>query len=317
MRVKFKNIIILKLYYTYIKGPGLPGLWLLPLRQQEAARLPARLPTRQLAGEKSGAGDGRRDQVWYSPWGLLRGLLVPRPPWRSHHKPTLFKRVSSCCCCCSECAVISILLQTFLLSDSGCTAAVDIYDVPIVPAAAVISDVNRVPAVVGLPACCYFTTFARIPAFAGVPTMLAIMLLLSFLLLLACLLLRAVLLLLFSLLMFVAGVTAVLASLLLLAFLLLLVFLKFRMFSLLLVSLLLWRPMCGWRSCCCFRLCCCWRSCVASIPADPFLPSLAGVFTYCSVQWDTLGYQTIEQWQSDCYFLLLDFRSIEYQTGEF
>ncbi len=41
---------------------------------------------------------------------------------------------------------------TFLLS--GGPAAVDSHDVPIVPAAAVISDVNIVLAVVGLPACC-------------------------------------------------------------------------------------------------------------------------------------------------------------------
>jgi hypothetical protein len=49
--------------------------------------------------------------------------------------------------------VISLLLLTFLLSDSGSPAAVDIYDVPIVPVAAVIPDVYSVPDVVGLPAC--------------------------------------------------------------------------------------------------------------------------------------------------------------------
>ncbi len=39
----------------------------------------------------------------------------------------------------------SLLLLTFLLSDPGGPAAVDIYDVPLVPAAAVIPDVNSVP----------------------------------------------------------------------------------------------------------------------------------------------------------------------------
>ncbi len=41
--------------------------------------------------------------------------------------------------------VVSLLLLTFLLSVSGGPAAVDIYDVPIVPVAAVIPDVNSVP----------------------------------------------------------------------------------------------------------------------------------------------------------------------------
>ncbi len=44
------------------------------------------------------------------------------------------------------------MLLTFLLSDSGGPAAVDTHDVPIVPAAAVISDFNSVPPVVGFPA---------------------------------------------------------------------------------------------------------------------------------------------------------------------
>jgi hypothetical protein len=57
----------------------------------------------------------------------------------------------------------SLLLLTFLLSDSGGPAAVDI------------SDYKSVPAVVGLPACCCFTTFASIPAFAGVPFVLAVL----------------------------------------------------------------------------------------------------------------------------------------------
>jgi hypothetical protein len=43
------------------------------------------------------------------------------------------------------------LLLTLLLSDCGGPAAVDIHYVPIDPAAAVISDVNSLPALVGLP----------------------------------------------------------------------------------------------------------------------------------------------------------------------
>jgi hypothetical protein len=39
----------------------------------------------------------------------------------------------------------SLLLLTFLLCDSGGPAAVDINDVPLVPTAAVIHDVNSVP----------------------------------------------------------------------------------------------------------------------------------------------------------------------------
>ncbi len=42
----------------------------------------------------------------------------------------------------------SSVLLTYLLSDSGSSAAVDIHNVPIVPAAAVISGFNSVPAVV-------------------------------------------------------------------------------------------------------------------------------------------------------------------------
>jgi hypothetical protein len=86
----------------------------------------------------------------------------------------------------------SLLLLTLLLSDSGSPAAVDIPDVPLVPADAVISYVNSVPDVVGLPAC-------KHPDFADVPTNLAVLLLLSFLLLLAFLLLWAVMIVLSSL----------------------------------------------------------------------------------------------------------------------
>jgi hypothetical protein len=41
-----------------------------------------------------------------------------------------------------ELLLASLLLLTFLLSDSGGPAAVDTHDVPFVPAAAVISDVT-------------------------------------------------------------------------------------------------------------------------------------------------------------------------------
>jgi hypothetical protein len=78
-------------------------------------------------------------------------------------------------------------LLTFLLSDSGGPAAVDIHDVPIVPAATVISDVNCAPAVacnaavlgsqtiavILSVACCWrhccIPAVAVIPAVAGVP----------------------------------------------------------------------------------------------------------------------------------------------------
>jgi hypothetical protein len=61
----------------------------------------------------------------------------------------------------------SLLLLNFLLSQSGGPAAVDIHDIPIVPAAAVISDIIGVTAVV-----CRFTTSASIPAVVGVSTVL-------------------------------------------------------------------------------------------------------------------------------------------------
>ncbi len=51
-----------------------------------------------------------------------------------------------------------------LPTDSDCPAAVDISDILIVPAAAVILNVNGVHAIVGLPACCswlyYFCQFS-------------------------------------------------------------------------------------------------------------------------------------------------------------
>ncbi len=89
-------------------------------------------------------------------------------------------------------AVFSIVADFPVLSDSVASAAVDIHDVPNVPAAAAISDVNSVPAVVGLPVCCcqlHYSTFTIIPGFASVPTVLAFLLLLLFLLLLAFMLL--------------------------------------------------------------------------------------------------------------------------------
>jgi hypothetical protein len=53
---------------------------------------------------------------------------------------------------------------------------------------------------------------------------------------------------------------------------------------------------------------------VASILAHPGVPILAGVFT-CDILKD---YQTIRQWQSDCYFFCYhDYRNIEYQIGKF
>jgi hypothetical protein len=107
----------------------------------------------------------------------------------------------------------TVLLLTFLLSDSGGPAAVDIHDVPIVPAAVVTSDVNCVPAVVVHSRCC-FTAFESILTFASVPTVLAVLLLLSFLPLLAMPLFWAVKLLLSSWLLLVADVTAVFLPLL-------------------------------------------------------------------------------------------------------
>jgi len=70
--------------------------------------------------------------------------------------------------------------------------AVDIHGVSIFPPANVISDVNGVPAIVGLPACsCWLHYFTNILAFAGVPTVLTVLLFLSVLLLFAFLLFRA------------------------------------------------------------------------------------------------------------------------------
>jgi hypothetical protein len=72
----------------------------------------------------------------------------------------------------------SPMLLTFLLLDFGCPAAVDIYDVLIVSASDVVSGFISAPDVVGLPACCCFTSFASILALAGVLMVLAVLMLL-------------------------------------------------------------------------------------------------------------------------------------------
>jgi hypothetical protein len=85
----------------------------------------------------------------------------------------------------------ALLLLTFILCNSSGLAGVDIHDVPIFPAADVISDVNGVPAVVGLLAFwLHFYSITNVPHFSGVPTVLTVLLFLSFLLLLAFLLFR-------------------------------------------------------------------------------------------------------------------------------
>jgi hypothetical protein len=111
----------------------------------------------------------------------------------------------------------TVILLTFLLSDSGGPSDVDIHDVPIVPAAPVISNVNCVSAVVDHAVASLLLKAS--PLFlASLPTVLAVLLLLSFLLLFAMLLLWSVTLLLSSLLLLVV----VAVFLLLLAYLLLL-----------------------------------------------------------------------------------------------
>ncbi len=66
--------------------------------------------------------------------------------------------MSSCCCCWCPCWMLlsSLLFLNFFLFASGGPAAVDIHDVLIVPAAAVISDVNSVPA-----CCCRLHYFCK------------------------------------------------------------------------------------------------------------------------------------------------------------
>ncbi len=66
--------------------------------------------------------------------------------------------------------VVFSIVADFLLSESGASAAADIHNVPDVPADAVISDVNSVPAVVGLPACCCrLNYFCKHPHFRWIP----------------------------------------------------------------------------------------------------------------------------------------------------
>jgi hypothetical protein len=94
-----------------------------------------------------------------------------------------------------------LLLLTFLLSDS---AAFEIHDVHIVPAAAVISDVNSVHAVVGLPpGSCRLCYFCMRHFCVGRPVGFHSCCCLQFLLLWAGMLLQS------SLLLLVAGVTAI------------------------------------------------------------------------------------------------------------
>ncbi len=72
---------------------------------------------------------------------------------------------SYCCCWCPCWMLLSfLLLLTFLLSDAGGPAAVDIHDVPIFPATAVISDVKSVPK-----CCCWIYYFCKHPRFCWRP----------------------------------------------------------------------------------------------------------------------------------------------------
>jgi hypothetical protein len=67
---------------------------------------------------------------------------------------------------------------------SGCSYCWDTHDVLIVPADAVIPDINSALGV-GLPACCYWLQhFCTVPVFAGVSTVMTVLWLLSLLLLL-------------------------------------------------------------------------------------------------------------------------------------
>ncbi len=61
---------------------------------------------------------------------------------------------------------------------------------------------------------------------------------------------------------------------------------------------------------------------VASVPADPGVPILAGGFTYWIVKWYVMHYTTIQSdshiWLSDCkFFLLSNYQNIEYHIGKF
>jgi|688.fasta_scaffold790565_1 hypothetical protein len=57
---------------------------------------------------------------------------------------------------------------------------------------------------------------------------------------------------------------------------------------------------------------------VASVPSHPSVHILAGGFTYWIVEWGILHYWTMGLWPSDCnFFLLSNYRNIEYCIGEF
>jgi hypothetical protein len=145
--------------------------------------------------------------------------------------------VSSWCCCWCPCW----MLLYSLLSDSGDPAAIGIHDIPIVPTYAVTFDVNSVPDVVGLPACCcrlhlckhpqfcWSTHYFSRPVLAFIPAVAWISAVVGS---------HASAVILAKL---VAGLPAFLH---LLAFLLLLASLWFLMFLLLVASLLLCRPIC-------------------------------------------------------------------------
>ncbi len=165
--------------------------------------------------------------------------------------------VSSCCCCWCPCW----MLLYSRLSDSGDPAAVGIHDVPIVPTDAVTFDVNSVPDVVGLPACCCRLHLCKQSQFCWSPYYFSRPVV-AFIPAVACI--SAVVSSHASAVILAQLVAGLPASLHLLAFLLLLASLWLLMFLLLLASLLFWRPICCWRFCCCFGpyyCCCCWHTC--------------------------------------------------------
>jgi hypothetical protein len=60
------------------------------------------------------------------------------------------------------------------------------------------------------------------------------------------------------------------------------------------------------------------RSCCCQCPSHPCVHILAGGFTYWIVEWGILHYWTMGLWPSDCnFFLLSNYRNIEYCIGEF
>ncbi len=205
----------------------------------------------------------------------------------------------------------SLLLLTFLLSDSGNPAAVDIHDVLLS-----LLLLSSLLLSVSLHTVTGYTTFASIPAFASVSTVLAGLLLLSFLL--------------------------------------------FAIFSIAVIIAVdcCWLPYCCLHSCCWLHYCCCWHSfilypdiptvatvvprivgvaavalvpacflaftgvlVIASIPADPGVPILAGLLhtilhnVHCTVEQIRVCL-TIGFWLANCSFFLLSYyRNIQYHTG--